>query len=83
MADKPASKPYCVFRAEGLRGFRFECRPIAEPPTPAGAVSILYRREGGRLRQCGVGAFREGVWTNSRGAPLEGDLFWTLMVTDD
>lgn len=42
----------------------------------------MYRREGDTLHQAGVGAFKDGRWTNSKGKPLEGDLFWTAMVDE-
>ena len=72
---------YCVVRSQFAPGWRFECRPISAEP-PEKTVAIMYRRNDKVLRQCGVGVFQDGRWTNDKGKPLEGDLFWTHMVKE-
>jgi hypothetical protein len=77
------TRPLCVWRVHGVRDSRFECRPISDAPTE-GTVSIMYRRQGGKLHQCGVGSFIGGVWVGDAGKPLDADgLCWTRFVDDN
>jgi hypothetical protein len=77
------TRPFCIFEAAGLRGLKFECRPISDTP-PDKTVSIMYRRNGDGLRQCGVGLFKDRAWTDGAGKPLDEEgLFWTRLVPHD
>lgn len=74
--------PVLVFRVPGVRTVRFECRPLSSPPRD-NWVGLMYRSlPGGGLRQAGVGQFKDGRFTNDKGKPLEGDLFWTAIVDE-
>lgn len=76
--------PVASFRACGLRGMRFELRPASVAPPPAAAVSLIYRRdEEGRYNQAGVAFYKNGTWKRQGGKPMDGDLFWTMMVSED
>ena len=74
--------PVLVFEAEGLPGFRFQCRSMARTP-PDGTVAFMYRRRDGVLRQGGAVVFVNGAWRRKvNGDPIEAgehDL-WTAMV---
>lgn len=75
--------PAFVIRTPYLRGYRFEGRPIGKEPPPPFAVSIMYRREGPYFKQAGVGAFKDGKWTNGKGRELDpANLHWTAMVDE-
>lgn len=74
--------PALVFRVTGLRRYRFECRPISRPPQEHW-VGLMYRpTPDGGARQAGVGIFKDGSWTNDKGKPLEGELYWTAIVDE-
>lgn len=74
--------PTFVFRSPYLREIRFEGRPISVEPPPSAAVGLMYRRNGNHVVREGIGAFKDGRWTNGRGKPLQGDLYWTAMVDE-
>jgi hypothetical protein len=60
-------------------GLEFELRPASTAPD--NTVSIMYRREGDTLSQCGVGILKGGAWTDGKGRAFDSDgLYWTVML---
>ncbi len=75
--------PVRTFHVVGLPGMRFELRPATVAPPPSASVSLMYRRdEGGNYNQAGVAFYKDGAWKRQGKKPLEGDLYWTLMVSE-
>lgn len=73
--------PAWVLHAPNLPGLRFEIRPVSAG-APDNTITIAYRRKGERLTQCGAASFKDGVWKNGKGKPLDPDgLYWTHWVT--
>jgi hypothetical protein len=74
--------PAFAFRLYNLPRCRLEARPNARPPKD-GWIGIMYRsKASGGYCQAGVGAFKDGCWTDGRGKPDEGDLYWTAIVDE-
>jgi hypothetical protein len=79
----PLAPPFRSYRLHNWPGQVMECRPISDAPTEQ-TVSIMYRLTGNSLRQCGVGSFTDGVWTNGAGKALDVDgLVWTRIVPEN
>jgi hypothetical protein len=72
--------PFQSYRLHNSPQTVMECRPISLAPEKM--VAIMYRRDGDKLRQSGVGKVKDGRWVSSSGQPLEGDRFWTVLVDD-